>query len=238
MLYMYALAASSLDMFSMFLAMECSLYRRFNQKPGNTTILRFAWDTSGVPPGTYIIKAMADVDYEILESNEENNNCISATYIKVVIHDVAVTSQVPYPTVVIQGELVTINVTVTNEGTETESFTVNVYYYGEIECCANQAVTLASGETRTLTFEWNTAGIPPGTYYIEARALPVEGELDTEDNTCISTAAVTVVRAPVGGIIVPQESISPITLNATALAITAAITVCALIIVARKRLKT
>ena len=114
--------------------------RVFNQKPGNVTTLRFAWNTSGVLPGTYIIKAMADVNDEISESNEENNDCTSATYIKVVIHDVAVTSQVPSPTMVVQGELVTIKVTVKNEGTETETFTVRCYYYGEVECCAGQEV--------------------------------------------------------------------------------------------------
>jgi len=167
--------------------------RVFNQEPGNITTLRFAWNTSGVPPGTYIIKAIADVDNEILESNEENNNCTSATYIKVVIHDIAVTSQVPSPTMVVQGELVTIKVTVKNEGTETETFTVRCYYYGEVECCAGQEVIqLAPGETRVLTFTWNTTGIPPGTYYIEACAPPVAGELNTDDNACKSTATVTV----------------------------------------------
>jgi uncharacterized repeat protein (TIGR01451 family) len=171
--------------------------RVFNQKPGNATTLRFAWNTSGVLPGIYIITARADVNGEIPESNEENNNCTFAAYIKVVVHDVAVTSQVPSPTIVVQGELVTINVTVTNKGTETETFTVKVYYYGETECCSNQTVTLGSGETETLTFVWNTAGIPPGTYYIEARALPVDGELNTDDNTCTSTAAVTVNEAAV-----------------------------------------
>jgi subtilase family serine protease len=180
--------------------------RVFNQKPGNITTLRFAWDTSGVPPGTYIIKAIADVNEEILESNEENNNCTSATYIKVVIHDIAVTSQIPSPTIVVQGELVTIKVTVKNEGTETETFTVRCYYYGEVECCAGQEVIqLAPGETRILTFTWNTTGIPPGTYYIDARALPVTGELDTNDNACKSTATVTIEQAPVGGEIVDTD---------------------------------
>lgn len=212
--------------------------RVFDQKPGDTTTLRFAWDTSGVLPGTYIIKATADVDAEIPESDEENNDCTSDTYVEVVIHNVAAISQVPSPTMVVQGGLVTIEVTVKNEGTEIETFTVKVYYYGEIECCADQTVTLAPGETRILTFVWDTTGIPPGTYYIEARALPVPGELDTDDNTCTSVTAVTVVRAPVGGVIIPQESISPVISNVTALAITAAIIVCALIMVARKRLKT
>lgn len=119
---------------------------------------------------------------------------------KIVVHDIAVVSQVPNPTTVYQGGIVTIAVTVRNEGTETGSLTLRVYYYGDLECCVGQEVVdLLPGESRTLYFEWYTANIPPGTYYIDARALPVEGELDTDDNACTSLAAVTVRAAPIVG---------------------------------------
>jgi hypothetical protein len=71
--------------------------------------------------------------------------------------------------------------------------------------CRPRSHTTGSGETRILTFTWNTTGIPPGTYYIDARAPPVAGELDTNDNACKSTATVTIKRVPVGGEIVDTD---------------------------------
>jgi len=37
-------------------------------------------------------------------------------------------------------------------------------------------MTLASGAEGTVEFEWDTSGVAPGTYWIEIRAIPVEGE--------------------------------------------------------------
>ncbi len=183
-----------------------SVIRVLNLEPGESRVIRFVWNTSGVPPGNYAIRAFVDSGGEILESDEENNECTSDAYVKIVIHDIAVVSQVPYPTEVLQGETVTISITVVNEGTESESFELICFYYGEIECCESQVVeNLAPGETRTITFLWNTAGVIPGTYYIDARAIPVDGELDTDDNACTSIAVVTVKAsppAPIGGIVV------------------------------------
>lgn len=46
-----------------------------------------------------------------------------------------------------------------------------------------QTVTdLAMNSTKTLTFTWNTAGVPKGNYTISAYAWPVSGETDTTDN--------------------------------------------------------
>jgi hypothetical protein len=102
---------------------------------------------------------------------------------------------------------------VVNEGTETESFTLRVYYYGEHECCTGEEVNnLPPGESRTLIFSWNTRA---------RRALPVEGELDTDDNACRSLAAVMVRATPVEGIIVQIESPATLSLTLlTALALT------------------
>ncbi len=222
--------------------MPIDTLRVYNQAPGNIATLRFTWNTTGIPPGTYHIRAMADSDLEIPESDEENNNCTSTSVdiIKIVIHDIAAISQVPNPTEVFQGGIVNINVTVANEGTETESFTLRVYYYGERECCASVEVEdLSPGESRTLTFTWNTTGIPPGTYWISAHALPVEGELDTDDNACTSMAAVIIRAAPVGGIIVQIESLATLfPASPTALALTLAfmvITAAGIIITLKKR---
>lgn len=220
--------------------MPIDTLRVYNQAPGNIIKLRFAWDTTGVPPGTYYIRAMADSDREIPESDEENNNCTvtePVEIVRIVIHDIAVISQVPNPTEVFQGGIVTIYVTVVNEGSETESFTLKIYYYGERECCRSVNVEdLSPGESRTLSFTWDTTGIPPGTYWISANALPVEGELDTDDNTCTSMTAVIVRAAPVGGVIVQVESSATLfPASLTALALALAFITAGIIITLKKR---
>jgi subtilase family serine protease len=47
---------------------------------------------------------MVDSALEIVESDETNNNCTSTATIKIVVHDIAVVSQVPNPTEVFQAE--------------------------------------------------------------------------------------------------------------------------------------
>ncbi len=48
-----------------------------------------------------------------------------------------------------------------------------------------QTVYLPSMSNRTLIFLWNTTGIPLGNYTVRAVAIPVEGEVDVEDNTFV-----------------------------------------------------
>lgn len=172
-------------------------------EPGEERTVRFIWDTSGVDPGVYFIKAFADSSREITEYNEDNNNCTSTEYVEIIVHDIAAVSQIPYPTRVVQGESVTIEVTIRNEGTEYESFTLKCYYYNETAEIpmelGERSVSLDPGSEKIEYFIWDTTGIPPAIYYIEARAIPVEGELDTDDNTCMSQVNVTITVASISG---------------------------------------
>jgi len=100
-----------------------------------------------------------------------------------------------------------ITVVVENQGTEPENFTVTPYYdncviqgyVGLWEYPSNQtqAVTnLSPGANATLTFTWDTWGVPPckynftGKYYVpytvSANASVVPGEVDTADNTLVN----------------------------------------------------
>ncbi|UCH31592.1 MAG: hypothetical protein JSV05_08905 [Candidatus Bathyarchaeota archaeon] len=85
------------------------------------------------------------------------------------IHDVAVTDVFSIYPWVYQGDIDPINVTVTNEGDFTESVNVDAYYNG-IPAAPTQAVSLNPGETQTLTFNWDTTGVPPGFYQVSATA--------------------------------------------------------------------
>jgi parallel beta-helix repeat protein len=101
-----------------------------------------------------------------------------------VVHDVAVTDVSVSPTTVVAGETVTIDVTVENQGTDSESFTVTVYY-DDTAIASQDIVNLFPGWSTTITFYWDTTGMPRGTYTIKAIASTVLGETDIQDNTLV-----------------------------------------------------
>jgi len=106
------------------------------------------------------------------------------------VHDVVVTNVssskngcLPMPTVG-QGFSASINVTVANQGSYTETF--NVTAYANTTAIATFTdITLTSGNSTTLTFTWNTTDFAYGNYSISAFASPVEGETHLTDNTLV-----------------------------------------------------
>jgi len=101
-------------------------------------------------------------------------------------HDIAVTNAVASPTEVRAEELVSINVTLANEGNFTETSDVAVYadieardpaspdtilVSDEITVGTRSVTGLASGATTILSFTWNTTGVEDGNYTISAKSL-------------------------------------------------------------------
>jgi hypothetical protein len=86
------------------------------------------------------------------------------------------------------GDKVTITVIALNDGSETVSFDVTVYYsfsgaeHHEV-APAKEVSNLAMGESSTLTFEWDTSGVEPGDCKIEAVAETLSGEIYTTNNS-------------------------------------------------------
>jgi len=76
--------------------------RVYNLPPGSSKILTFAWDTTGVAPGTYVVKAKVDSSIEIDESDETNNECTSTTTL-------TITAPAPPPPPPVGGVWVPIN---------------------------------------------------------------------------------------------------------------------------------
>jgi len=119
--------------------------------------------------------------------------------------DVAVLSVTPDPTSVKLGELVNITVVVENQGDQTETFSVTVYY--DTNTIGTQSVTsLAAGANTSLTFVWDTKNVWIDTlvgsipFKINATASTVAGETDTADNTLVSSDRVRVVKSPYIGV--------------------------------------
>ena len=96
-------------------------------------------------------------------------------------HDIAVTNVTPLKTIVGQGFLAHIDVTVRNRGEFAENFRVTVY--ASMINVTSREVTLASGATTTLTLAWNTTGFFKTTCQISAYVQAVAGEVHTSDNT-------------------------------------------------------
>jgi hypothetical protein len=101
------------------------------------------------------------------------------------VHDIAVKNVVLSKAIVGQGYSVSINATVENQGNDTETFDVTAYANTMIiDTLVN--ITHASGDSTTVTFTWDTTGVPIGNYTISVFAIPVLGEMDLADNTYVN----------------------------------------------------
>jgi len=139
--------------------------------------LTFIWDTSGFAIGNYTVEAVADVVSE--ETETENNIFIDGVVEIIPYHDVAITNVTSSETTVVQGYILSINVTAENQGDYTETFNVTL--------CANTTIidtteiVLTSANSTILTFNWNTTSFGDN-YVLNAYASTVQYEIDTTDN--------------------------------------------------------
>ncbi len=97
------------------------------------------------------------------------------------LHDIAVTSLTLSPTTVKTGKPVTITVSVANQGTVTETFAVTAFY-NSILIGTKTGPALQARSSASIVFQWDTSGIPPGTYAVRANATIVLGETNTANN--------------------------------------------------------
>jgi hypothetical protein len=108
---------------------------------------------------------------------------ISTTF-QIITRDISIVQVTPSKNVIDAGEKIQITVLVKNKGNETESPFITVYYDGNaIE--TKQAPSIPPSAGMETIFEWDTSNVPSGSYLISATAQPVEGEIETADNTFI-----------------------------------------------------
>jgi hypothetical protein len=157
----------------------------------------FNWNTNTVTPGSYQISASAPLPGD---ANPSDNTFVDGTVqIKSGpppenVYDVAVLNVVPSPSIVEAGQIVSINVTVKNKGSVTESFYVSLYY-DHIQIDTKHVLNLAPSKEIQIMFTWNTTGVFPLKYVISAVADTVEGETRTADNTFVD-GTVTILPYP------------------------------------------
>ncbi|MGH9910037.1 MAG: S8 family serine peptidase, partial [Nitrososphaerales archaeon] len=98
------------------------------------------------------------------------------------VHDVAVSS-ISAPSSAAQGQLVSIDVQVTNQGNQPETFDVTVRDETDPSVIGVQAASLGAGSSTTLTFSWDTTSSAVKTHTIKAETSVVTGETDVADNS-------------------------------------------------------
>ena len=159
--------------------------------------IAFIWNTSSVSNGIYQISASAPLAGDPTPSD----NTFLDGFVEVVSekpppsdHDISVTNVAPSPTVVKAGQIVTINVTVRNNGRYDESFYMRVYY-GRVVIDRKLVQNLAPSTEALVVFKWNTSGVFPLKYVITAVAETVEGETHVADNTFVD-GTVTILPYP------------------------------------------
>jgi len=146
----------------------------------SSATIAFTWDTTGVTPGSYILKAQASTVPG--ETDTTDNTLIDGeVYILPPMHEIAVSQVTVAPASVKVGETVCINVTVMNYGTVTETFDVTTYYNtSSIETKTD--ILLDAWKSITLEFSWNTTIATEGRCIISAYATPVPNEIDKSNN--------------------------------------------------------
>ena len=148
--------------------------------------LNFTFDTSTVNPGNYAITV--SIPYLTDEADLTDNIFVDGVIeikpkIPTIIHDIAIVNVKISNNSLYIGELLQINVTIINKGTETETFNVSTYYdFSLIETLRVSA--LASNAQVAFVSIWNTSFISEGFYQIRASA-PLPDDVDVSDNTFV-----------------------------------------------------
>jgi hypothetical protein len=152
---------------------------------------------------------------------------VSAGFV-ITSRDVAVINVTTSSVDVIAGQIVNVNVTVTNKGNDTETFSVSAYYGPFVIQTPISVASLSPNQNRTITFVWNTTYVLAGSYTIKAVAETLHGETETGDNTHID-----------GAVMVRYQRvlIFPRTLSIIALVVAAMAALLAIILLIIKRKK-
>ncbi len=158
------------------------------------------------------VAAIPDADYTLTRWELNSSNVGSANPIWVFMnadytlhaifapkgHDVSITDIALSKTVTGQGNTISINVTVENQGIFSETFNVTLYSNATL-IAALTDISLANGSSKAVTFSWITGGFAYGNYVISGYASPVLNESDTTDNYYVDGFVLVTISGDVDG---------------------------------------
>ena len=149
---------------------------------GTLATIRYFVETSG--------ECILDLyDTKLVNSTEQSiEHVTNDGYFGSNLHDISIIQVDVSPTTAYIGELIEINVSVLNEGTDQEIF--NVTAYANSTFVGSETCSLESNESILVTFLWDTQGYAKGDYLISAVATIVPGEEDVTDNTKAASESV------------------------------------------------
>jgi hypothetical protein len=155
--------------------------------PGSSTVVPFNWDTTAASAGAHLLEAEASVVTG--ETDTADNTMTRMVTVNQPVHDVAVTA-LNAPSDALEGDVVSVSVTVQNQGSFPETTTVTLTDTSGGGTIGSQVVSLSGGASTTLSFDWSTSGASTGDHVLEADASVVAGETDTADNSASTTVTI------------------------------------------------
>jgi parallel beta-helix repeat protein len=112
---------------------------------------------------------------------DDNNRDRYPLMYPIAVRDIALIDMAPSKTVIGQTYTASIQVTVKNQGSYTETF--NISFYANTTLIQTKTVTLPSLSSTNVTINWTTTGWNKGAYTLSAYAPPLPGEIDQSDNS-------------------------------------------------------
>ncbi|NWG10849.1 hypothetical protein HXY33_03735 [Candidatus Bathyarchaeota archaeon] len=163
--------------------------------PYSHVTLDFTLNTSLINPGNYTIKAAIPLLNN--EADTADNIFVDGiieikSETPIIIHDIAISNITISSSNLYVGDLLLINVSIINKGTETEQFNVSAYYNSSIVETVHIEALAPTVQT-TISFVWDTSFVDEGFYQISAIA-PLSDDVNISDNIC--TDGVVEIRLP------------------------------------------
>jgi len=150
-----------------------------NLKPYTVRKLSLELDTADLDVGKYTI--LAEIPSLPVEAEIEDNRVTKEFTIYIPYHDPAIINVSSPVSEALIGDIVPIEVTLKNNGTEVESFSVEVYANSTIIGKIN-ILHLSPAKIHKKTLNWNTTGFKEGKYIVKAEIPPLLTEENTENN--------------------------------------------------------
>jgi len=163
----------------------------YDATPGG--ILSYEWDfddgttgTGGTPTHVYDEPGSYTVSLNVTDDEGKwgfiNKDIYGSPSVRVQLHDIVVINVTVTPTTFTSGAIVTINVTVLNNGTETEYLNVTVYKDSDPvktvtflhKVGMSWTPSLLPDQNGTTIIEWDTTSISPGDYTLKVYAFLIK----------------------------------------------------------------